>query len=108
MKLNEYHSKAYETAQYPKEVGLAYVTMGLAGEAGEIANKVKKVYRDKGGYLDLETAESLAKELGDVLWYVAMTAKECGYSLESIAKMNIEKLASRHARGVIGGDGDDR
>lgn len=108
MKLNEYQSRAYETAQYPKEVGLAYVTMGLAGEAGEIANKVKKIYRDKGGRMDGECADSLAKELGDVLWYVAMVAKECGYSLETVANMNVKKLASRHERGVIGGEGDDR
>lgn len=108
MKLNEYQEKAAETALYPREVAIAYVTMGLAGEAGEISNKIKKIYRDNGGVLNAEGKADLAKELGDVLWYVAMLAKEIGYSLEDVALKNVEKLQSRHKRGVIGGDGDNR
>lgn len=108
MKLNEYQEKASKTAQYPEDVAIAYVTMGLAGEAGEISNKVKKIYRDQNGVINAEGREDLAKELGDVLWYVAMMSKELGYSLEEVALKNVEKLQSRHSRGVISGDGDDR
>ena len=108
MKLNEYQEKAAKTAMYPAEVGIAYVTMGLAGEAGEIANKVKKVYRDDGGVLTVAAQEQLAKEVGDVLWYVAMMAKEFGYTLEEVAQMNVDKLESRYKRGAIQGEGDER
>lgn len=108
MKLNEYQDFAKQTAMYPREVAIAYVTMGLSGEAGEIANKVKKIYRDKEGQLSEGSKKDLAKELGDVLWYVAMLAHELDYSLEDVAKMNVEKLDSRHQRGVIKGEGDDR
>lgn len=108
MRLNEYQEKAAKTAMYPKEAGIAYVTMGLAGEAGEISNKVKKIYRDNGGVLTVATQEQLAKEVGDVLWYVAMMAKEFGYTLEEVAQMNIDKLESRYNRGAIQGEGDER
>lgn len=108
MKLNDYQEKASETAQYPREVAIAYVTMGLAGEAGEISNKIKKIYRDQGGVISAGKKSELAKELGDVLWYVAMMAKELGCTLEEVAQKNVEKLQSRYERGVIGGDGDER
>jgi len=104
----EYQTGAEATAVYPEEIGLAYVTLGLAGEAGEIANKVKKVYRDQGGFPTDDTQNALADELGDVLWYCAMLATELGYDLESIAQRNHNKLASRAERGVIQGDGDER
>ncbi len=108
MNFNDYQEAARQTAAYPKEIGLAYVALGLAGEAGEVANKVKKIYRDKGGELDASTAAVLVRELGDVLWYCAMLATELSLSLESVASQNIWKLASRRERGVIQGDGDDR
>jgi NTP pyrophosphatase (non-canonical NTP hydrolase) len=104
----EYQSGAESTAMYPAEIGLAYVTLGLAGEAGEIANKVKKVYRDQQGVPTAETVEKLADELGDVLWYCAMLASELGYNLADVASRNYEKLMSRKERGVIRGDGDNR
>ncbi len=106
--LNDYQQQAASTAVYPDEIGLAYTVLGLAGEAGEIANKVKKVYRDSAGQLTPEKCDELAGELGDVLWYVAMLAHELNTDLESVAQANLNKLASRKARGKIQGSGDNR
>lgn len=75
------------------------------GEAGELANKWKKVLRGDGG--DLFNS-FVAAELGDVLWYLARLADECGYTLEEIASYNLKKLADRKARGALTGAGDDR
>ena len=83
-----------------------YPTLGLAGEAGEVAEKVKKIIRDNKNIVD--EREDIAKELGDVLWYVAAVARDIGFKLEAIAEMNIEKLESRKERGVIQGNGDNR
>jgi NTP pyrophosphatase (non-canonical NTP hydrolase) len=87
---------------------ILYPTLGLCGESGEVADKVKKVLRDRKGVFDQEVREGLALELGDVLWYVAQLATELGLSLEEIAEANLAKLASRAARNVIGGSGDQR
>ena len=106
--LNGYQNQAAETALYPKEHGLTYTILGLNGEAGELADKYKKVIRDHQGEMSEETQQAMAKELGDVLWYVAMCAKELGHDLESIAQMNLTKLFSRKDRGQIQGAGDDR
>lgn len=106
--LNEYQQKASETALYPKEHGVTYTILGLNGEAGEIADKYKKVIRDNKGELTPKVEEALVKELGDVLWYVAMCANELGYDLEWVASKNLEKLFSRKDRGKIQGSGDDR
>jgi len=105
MNLSDYQEAAEKTAVYPKmsDEGLYYVTMGLVGEAGEVANKVKKLIRD--GQLDYDNA---AAELGDVLWYVAMVAYELGYDLNEIGKANVKKLHSRLERGVVHGEGDNR
>ena len=105
---NAYQKKAHSTALYPQEIGLAYVALGLAGEAGEIANKTKKVYRDHNGELTREKRTELAKELGDVLWYVAGVATELGFSLEDIASLNLKKLSARKEAGTLQGDGDNR
>lgn len=85
-----------------------YPALGLVGEAGEIANKLKKVIRDKSGVLSDGVRESVSDELGDVLWYVAQLATEMGTDLDTIAQRNIDKLASRKERGVITGSGDNR
>jgi len=106
--LNEYQQKAKSTAVYPKEMGLVYTTLGLSGESGEVAEKVKKLIRDHGGVLDDEYRAKIAKELGDVLWYVAMVAHEIGYTLQDIAAGNNIKLASRKDRDQLHGDGDNR
>ncbi|MCT0214495.1 nucleoside triphosphate pyrophosphohydrolase family protein [Synechococcus sp. CS-1324] len=109
MNLNDYQLKARSTARYP-QVGAnpIYPTLGLCGEAGEVADKVKKVLRDRGGHFDAEVGEAIKLELGDVLWYVAQLASELGFDLETIATANLAKLASRAERDVIGGSGDRR
>lgn len=113
MEMRHYQRKAAETAIYPdagtgSAVALAYVGLGLAGEAGEIANKIKKVLRDDGGEITPEKAAELRKEVGDVLWYVARMATELQESLNAVAQHNLDKLASRRERGVVGGSGDNR
>ena len=80
----------------------------MASEAGEVAGKLKKVFRDDGGKISPERREQLLSEVGDVLWYVAMVAMELGSSLSAVAEANLDKLLDRDTRGVIGGDGDTR
>lgn len=109
MDFKEYQEETKRTAQYPQlGENFIYPTLGLAGEAGEVAEKIKKVIRDKGGVIDAETKEMIKKELGDVLWYVSQLATELGLSLDEVAQHNIEKLLSRLERGKIGGEGDMR
>ncbi len=109
MNFEEYQKKSRKTAIYPN-VGknFIYPTLGLSGEAGEVAEKIKKVLRDKGGKIDEETKEMIKKELGDVIWYVSQIASELNLSLDEIAKRNIEKLFSRMKRGKLSGSGDNR
>ena len=107
---SEYQQRTSDTARYP-DVGQnpIYPTLGLAGEAGEVAEKVKKVLRDKGGKFDAETVAALKKELGDVLWYVSQIATEFGLSLQDdVAHGNLSKLASRFERDTLAGEGDNR
>lgn len=104
---DDYQDEAVEFAIYPDEYHVTYPTLGLVGEAGEVAEKVKKIIRDKDGSFGPHS-EEIAKELGDVLWYVANIADDLGYTLSEIAQMNLEKLRSRKARNVISGSGDNR
>lgn len=109
MDLRTYQLRSRETARYPGAgSNHLYPTLGLCGEAGEVADKVKKVMRDRGGVFDAEVRDDLRLELGDVLWYVAQLATELGLDLEDVATANLEKLASRAARNVISGSGDRR
>ena len=108
MNFNEYQKKAKSTAIYPQSEALLYVCLGLCGEAGEMAEKAKKMIRDDAGILYPERKEAMKKELGDVLWYVAMLAHELDSDLSEIAELNIRKLDSRSKRGKIQGSGDDR
>lgn len=110
MTFDEYQRESRKTAKYPDVGGLKFVypVLGLTGEAGEVAEKVKKVLRDKGGVMDDETKQLIAKELGDVLWYLAQIATDLGLSFEDVAKGNLEKLFSRLERGMISGNGDTR
>lgn len=108
MTLNEYQQKALETAVYPQEFKIIYPSLGLTGEAGECADKVKKVIRDNSGEFTDEKKRELAKEIGDVLWYCATLANDIGFDLETIGQMNYSKLHSRQERGVLGGSGDNR
>jgi len=110
MELNEYQDKTAETAAYP-HIGnqpFVYPAMGLAGETGEILNKIKKIYRDQGGFLSDEVREKLGDEIGDVLWYVAQLATSLELELNEIALDNLAKLKSRKERGVLGGSGYKR
>jgi NTP pyrophosphatase (non-canonical NTP hydrolase) len=99
MKFEEYQSEASVTALYPRRLNnLEYPTLGLAGEAGEVANIVKKIQRDNDGVITDETRAKLKDELGDVLWYISACADELGMTLTEIAEFNVSKLAKRHNR----------
>ena len=108
MTLNEYQEKAIKTAMYSAGNTIIYPTLGLVGEAGEVADKVKKVLRDNNGEFDAIKKEEIAKELGDVLWYISALSRDLGFDLNYIAERNIEKLYSRKERNVIQGNGDNR
>ena len=111
MTFNNYQTNASRTAFYPREFpnqGLYYTTLGLVGEAGEIANKVKKIMRDTNGKLEEINKADIFDELGDVLWYCASLADELGVNLEDVAKCNLIKLEDRINRGKIQGSGDKR
>ena len=109
MDFKEYQEKSRRTALYPK-IGASFVypTLGLTGETGEVAEKIKKIFRDKEGVLSDEDRETIAKELGDVLWYLTQIATEMEISLDEVAKNNIGKLYSRMQRGKLHGEGDNR
>ena len=109
MNFNDYQTKSRKTAKYPA-IGhsVIYPTLGLVNEAGEVAGKIKKVFRDKDGEIDAETKSALKAELGDVLWYLAQVAAELDLTLDEIAEYNIAKLMDRLERGKIQGDGDNR
>jgi NTP pyrophosphatase (non-canonical NTP hydrolase) len=109
MLLSDYQRLSRRTATYP-DAGdnIVYPTLGLAGEAGEVAEKVKKLLRDDGGVMTDERLQALAGELGDVLWYVAQVATEAGLDLDQLAQANLDKLLSRQERGVLSGSGDAR
>jgi NTP pyrophosphatase (non-canonical NTP hydrolase) len=106
---NEYQRLARRTAVYPRmNDNIIYPTLGLVGEAGEVANKVKKIMRDMDGELTFDMREKLIDELGDVQWYVAMVAHELRADLGLVAARNIRKLAGRASNGTIKGSGDNR
>src|SRR5262249_37444398 len=109
MNFNDYQTKSHKTASYPA-IGhpIIYPTLGLLNEGGEVAGKIKKVFRDKEGQINEETRSALKAELGDVLWYLAQVATELNLSLDEIAEYNITKLYDRLERGKIKGDGDNR
>lgn len=108
MDFNEYQKEARKTVIYPHTMKVTYPSLGLAGECGEVCDKVKKVYRDKFGRVGIDDREALSKELGDVLWYVANLASDLELPLQSIAFNNLIKLRDRQERGKLQGDGDDR
>jgi NTP pyrophosphatase (non-canonical NTP hydrolase) len=107
MEFNEYQKEAIKTAFFTGD-GLQYCTFGLCGEAGEFAEHIKKMLRDDEGILTEEKRKSLIGELGDVLWYISLLAKELDTDLESVVQYNLEKIKSRKERGTQKGSGDDR
>ncbi len=109
MDFKEYQEKAWTTAIHPNAGdNYVYPTLGLVGEAGEIANKVKKIERDAGGEMSEEARQALGAELGDLLWYLAALATELKLNLGILAEENLAKLQDRKVRGVLQGSGDDR
>lgn len=109
MNLNDYQQKALRTAA-PKDKPneLFHLLLGLCGESGEIAEKMKKIVRDYNSNFDKIDKDDLTKELGDVLWHVAVIADYFSIPLDEVGAKNIEKLADRLKRGQIGGSGDNR
>jgi NTP pyrophosphatase (non-canonical NTP hydrolase) len=114
MDMNEYQKQATKTVRMPEgkeddgQYALMYFCMGLAGETGEVIEKVKKVMRNYNGELSEEKRALIKHEIGDVLWYLSQTARMCDILLDDAASANIEKLQDRAARGVIKSEGDTR
>ena len=109
MDFDNYQIEARKTAIYPdKDKNFIYPTLGLVGESGEVAEKIKKILRDKNGIFDCESKLALKKELGDVLWYLSNLCDELDFSLSDVANENLEKLNLRLSKGKISGSGDDR
>jgi NTP pyrophosphatase (non-canonical NTP hydrolase) len=105
---DDYQVAAAHTAIYPEEIQVLYPALGLAGEAGEVANKVKKIYRDDDGTTTEKRRQQIAEELGGVLWYIAAICTDLGLNMGDVARRNMEILASRCERGTLTGDGDER
>jgi len=106
--IDQYQKLAHTTAIYPIEFGLSYTALALAGEAGEVAGKVSKVYRDNNGELSDEAKADILKELGDVLWQAQEVASFLNVKLSDVCKSNLIKLANRKKKGMLGGKGDNR
>ncbi len=106
--LDMYQKVALTTAIYPREQAIIYPTLGLTGEAGEVANKVKKIIRDGSDSKDEKLVSEIKSEIGDCLWYIAVLANDFDIKLSDIASANIEKLATRKSKGTIHGSGDNR
>lgn len=110
MRLNEYQTQARTTFTIENDLSkqVTYLTLGLNGEAGEVAEKIKKVIRDNDVDFSKLNLDDVKKELGDVLWYIATLSNVLGLELEDVASTNLEKLFSRKTRGVQHGSGDNR
>ena len=106
--LDMYQKVALTTAIYPREQAIIYPTLGLTGEAGEVANKVKKIIRDGSNKDDDSLVSEIKSEIGDCLWYIAVLADDIGCKLSDIANTNLIKLANRKEKGTIRGSGDKR
>ena len=106
--LDMYQKVAKTTAIYPREQAIIYPTLGLTGEAGEVANKVKKIIRDGSNKNDDRMVSEIKSEIGDCLWYIAVLADDIGCKLSDIANLNLIKLANRKEKGTIHGSGDNR
>lgn len=108
MKASDYQKIAVSTAIYPKEYSVMYLSLGMCGEAGEVAEKVKKIYRDKQGKLSDDDKTALIKELGDVCWYIANIADELGVNLGDVMRANVKKILGRMENNTLHGAGDNR
>lgn len=110
MTFDDYQVESRKTAIYPRRdsENFMYPALGLTSEAGEVAGKLKKVIRDMDGVIDETTRTEVAKEMGDVMWYVSQLASELKLNLNDIAQLNLDRLADRQKRGKLGGSGDNR
>lgn len=111
MNLNDFQKACERTATYHGKgeyLGLTYVSLGLASEAGEVAGKVKKINRDKNCQMDGPARLAVSSEVFDTIWYAMQTLTELGFTFDDVASAGLQKLASRHVRGMIHGDGDFR
>lgn len=108
MTFDEYQQQALISRKYPRESGILYCGLGLNGEAGEVAEKLKKIMRDKDNVFSDTDRIEIGKEISDCLWYCAALADELGLTLDQVAQMNIDKLSKRLKEGKIGGSGDNR
>ena len=108
MNFKEYQDKIKITSKYPSTLRVLYPALGLAGETGEVCEKIKKVYRDSNGIFTQDKVEEITKELGDVLWYIQALCNDLGINMQEVADKNVSKLLSRLDRGVIHGNGDNR
>lgn len=108
MNVEDYQQIIKETAVFPRDIGLTYCTLGLTGEAGEVAEKVKKLFRDRKGIITPDFRKDVKKELGDVMWYVTALANELGMTLSEIMEANYEKLMARRRTNTLHGSGDNR
>ena len=106
--LDMYQKVALTTAIYPREQAIIYPTLGLTGEAGEVANKVKKIIRDGSDSKDEKLVSEIKAEIGDCLWYIAVLADDIGCKLSDIDNTNLIKLENRKKKGTIHGSGDKR
>lgn len=109
MTFDEYQEAAGKMAKYPNQGNnLVYTVLGLCGESGEVAEKVKKLIRDADGIITPEFRSAIRGELGDVLWYISQAAWELGLTFDEVAEANLAKLEGRLARGTLSGSGDNR
>jgi len=108
MNINKYQELARQTAIYPSEYKIVYPALGLCGESGEVAEKVKKFIRDDKGELTASKVFEIMKEMGDVLWYLANLASDLGIDLQDVATVNIQKLQNRKIKNALSGSGDNR
>ena len=113
MDFNEYQDRTGDTdvgtaAQDNLKPGWLYYALGIAGEAGELMEKIKKLFRDKSGRIDVSFNNAVIKEIGDILWYLARLCTYLGIDFNEVAETNLKKLESRKKRGKIHGDGDER
>jgi len=107
MDFDDYQALTKKTAVYPSDKALEYLALGLAGEAGEVANKVKKILRGDQE-LTQDVKNMISDELGDCLWYISELSTKLETRLMMIAGRNIDKLLKRKVEGKIRGSGDDR
>lgn len=105
---DDYQVAAAKTAVYPEQTKVVYPALGLAGEAGEVANKVKKIFRDDDMVVTDKRTAQIRKEIGDVMWYVATLCTDLGLNLGDVCRENAAILASRQERETLQGDGDER